>query len=158
MTGNRSGRQLSLTTRRELIQAIAERYHGAARADKKKILDEFIEVTGFHGKHAIRALRKTVAADHAKLPTPRPRIYDQAVVEGLTILWEAADRICGKRLKCAIPERYIRTRRKRFCLMFFMVARLNIRARTIPRRSPLTSVTSALSLATSVPEHRRCFP
>src|ERR1039457_6850695 len=103
MTGNRSGRQLSLTTRRELIQAIAERYHGAARADKKKILDEFIEVTGFHRKHAIRALRKTVAAGHAKLPTPRPRIYDQAVVEGLTILWEAADRICGKRLKCAIP-------------------------------------------------------
>jgi hypothetical protein len=86
-----------------LIQAIAERYHGAARADKKKILDEFIEVTGFHRKHAIRALRKTVAAGHAKLPTPRPRIYDQAVVEGLTILWEAADRICGKRLKCAIP-------------------------------------------------------
>jgi hypothetical protein len=24
-------------------------------------------------------------------------------MEGLTILWEAADRICGKRLKCAIP-------------------------------------------------------
>ena len=24
-------------------------------------------------------------------------------MEGLTILWEASDRICGKRLKCAIP-------------------------------------------------------
>ena len=101
--GNRSGRQLSLATRRELIQAIAGRYRAAARADKKKILDEFIEVTGFHRKHAIRALRRTVAADQAKVPTPRPRTYDQAVVEGLTILWEAADRICGKRLKCAIP-------------------------------------------------------
>jgi hypothetical protein len=104
MTGNRIGRQLSLATRRELIQAIAGRYHAAARTDKKKILDEFIKVTGFHRKHAIRALRRTVAAaDHAKVPTPRPRIYDQAVVEGLTILWEAADRICGKRLKSAIP-------------------------------------------------------
>src|SRR6202163_3925579 len=103
MTGNRIGRQLSLATRRELIQAIAGRYHAAARVDKKKILDEFIEVTGFHRKHAIRALRTTASADDAKAPSSRPRIYDQAVVEGLTILWEAADRICGKRLKCAIP-------------------------------------------------------
>jgi hypothetical protein len=103
MTGNRIGRQLSLATRRELIQAIAGRYHAAARVDKKKILDEFIEVTGFHRKHAIRALRRTASADDAKAPSSRPRIYDQAVVEGLTILWEAADRICGKRLKCAIP-------------------------------------------------------
>ena len=102
MTGYRNGRQLSLATRRELITAIAGRYHAAARADKKKILDEFIEVAGFHRKHAIRALRRTVVAD-AKVPAPRARIYDQAVVEGLTILWEAADRICAKRLKFAIP-------------------------------------------------------
>ena len=92
-----------MATRRELIQAIAGRYHAAARPDKKKILDEFIEVTGFHRKHAIRALRRTASADDAKAPSSRQRIYDQAVVEGLTILWEAADRICGKRLKCAIP-------------------------------------------------------
>ena len=34
MTGDRSRRQLSLATRRELIQAIAERYHAAARPEK----------------------------------------------------------------------------------------------------------------------------
>lgn len=28
---------------------------------------------------------------------------DQTVVQALTILWEAGDRICGKRLKQAIP-------------------------------------------------------
>src|SRR5258708_37697284 len=103
MTGNKKGRQLSLVTKRELIEAITGRYHAAARADKKKILDEFIEVTGFHRKHAIRALRRTGAVDLGEAPTARPRVYDQAVVEGLTILWEAADRICGKRLKRAIP-------------------------------------------------------
>ncbi len=94
-----------MTGRKELIQAIAERYRNSSRADKKKILDEFTEVTGFHRKHAIRALRKTkkhlngASAESA----PRSRVYDQAVVEALTILWEAADRICGKRLKQAIP-------------------------------------------------------
>ena len=89
-----------METRRELIQAIAERYRTATRADKRKILDEFTEVTGFHRKHAIRALRQR--GKEASKPA-RSRLYDEAIVQALTILWEAADRICGKRLKPAIP-------------------------------------------------------
>ena len=52
-----------MATRRELIQAIRGRYHAAARHDKKKILDEFIEVTGFHRKHAIRTLRRSAVTE-----------------------------------------------------------------------------------------------
>ncbi len=100
MTGNRSGRQLSLASRREFIQAIAERYHSAARPEKKQILDEFVKVTGYHRKHTIRALSRTAGDDGG--PTPRSRVYDEAVRSALTILWEAADRVCGKRLKEAI--------------------------------------------------------
>jgi hypothetical protein len=37
MAGNRQGRQLSLATRRELVQAVAERHPTANRADKQKI-------------------------------------------------------------------------------------------------------------------------
>jgi hypothetical protein len=77
-------------------------HHAAARQDKK-ILDEFIEVTGFHRKHAIRALRRSAPTEAPKPAAPRSRQYDEAVVRALTILWEAADRVCGKRLKCAIP-------------------------------------------------------
>ena len=90
-----------MTSRRELIEAIAGRYQTAGRMEKKKILDEFIKVTGFHRKHAIRALKRS-SGDRAE-PAPRSRIYDEAVGGALTILWEAADRICGKRLKEAIP-------------------------------------------------------
>ena len=79
MTGDRSGRQLSLATRRELIQAIAGRYHSAARSQKKQILDEFVKVTGFHRKHAIRALKR--ASPDSAAPPPRSRIYDEAVKE-----------------------------------------------------------------------------
>ena len=90
-----------MATRRELIEAIAGRYHAATRIEKKKILDEFIKVTGFHRKHAIRALKRH--AGNSSEPAPRARIYDDAAVAALTILWEAADRICGKRLKEAVP-------------------------------------------------------
>lgn len=31
-------------------------------------------------------------------------VYDEAINESLVVLWEAADRICGKRLKAAIPS------------------------------------------------------
>jgi hypothetical protein len=90
-----------LATKRELIEAIGGRYQEAGRVEKKTILDEFVQVTGFHRKHAIRALR--IKEQHPLTAAPRSRIYDEAVVEALTILWEAADRICGKRLKQAIP-------------------------------------------------------
>jgi hypothetical protein len=104
MAGNRIGRQLSLATRRELIEAIAGRYQAGTRIEKKKILDEFVEVTGFHRKHAIRALRKACGLKiDAHRRTSRPRLYNEAAVAALTVLWEAADRICGKRLKDAIP-------------------------------------------------------
>ncbi|MEO8663326.1 MAG: transposase [Bryobacteraceae bacterium] len=95
------GRQLSLATRRELIQAIGERYHSSSRPEKKTILDEFLQVTGYHRKHAIRALKRP--SGRKTKGAARPRIYDEAVRSALTILWEAADRICGKRLKEAIP-------------------------------------------------------
>jgi hypothetical protein len=100
MMGDRCRRQLSLETR-ELIQAITERYHAAGRSHKKEILDEFIKVTGYHRKHAIRALKRTTRP--CSEPAPRSRLYGEAVGGALVILWEAADRICGKRLKEAIP-------------------------------------------------------
>ena len=32
------------------------------------------------------------------------RIYDEAVRAAVIVIWEAADRICGKRLKAALPH------------------------------------------------------
>jgi hypothetical protein len=88
-------------TRRELIEAVAARYRAAERHEKKEILDEFVKVTGFHRKQAIRALRKALKQETPQ-PRQRTRIYDEAVREALTIVWEAADRICGKRLRQVI--------------------------------------------------------
>jgi hypothetical protein len=62
-------RQIELTTRRELTAAIRQRYQAADRNSKKLILDEFIKVTGYHRKHAIRAL-DTVKGDKSTTLSP----------------------------------------------------------------------------------------
>lgn len=89
-----------MATRREFKEAIGQRYRAAARWERRQILDEFTRVTGYHRKHALRVLLRPFLPRTAR---PRPRIYDEAVRQALTMLWEAGDRICGKRLKALLP-------------------------------------------------------
>ena len=94
---------ISLATRTEVLGAIRNRYREASKKDKSRMLDEFVAIVGCHRKHAVRLLRR------GDEPTPRSvpkgqRIYDEAVREALTVVWEASDRICGKRLKAALPS------------------------------------------------------
>ena len=66
------------------------------------ILDEFVAVTKFHRKHATRLLQ---GGSRGRPSGPRPgrRIYNDAAREALIVLWEASDRICGKRLRPLVP-------------------------------------------------------
>jgi hypothetical protein len=90
-----------MTTRKELVGALRVRYRSASYGERIKILDEFVALTGYHRKHAIRVLREPMAV--GKMVRARNRLYDEAVRQTLTVLWEAADRVCGKRLKALIP-------------------------------------------------------
>jgi hypothetical protein len=89
-----------MATRRELKEAIGQRYRAAGGWERRQILDEFTRVTGYHRKHALRVLHQPFVPRPAR---PRPRIYDEAVRQALALLWEASDRICGKRLKALLP-------------------------------------------------------
>src|SRR3982750_977730 len=95
-------RRVSMATRDELVAAVIERYSNGRRAEKGRILDEFVAVTGFHRKHAMRVLRGG-QANWRSAPRPERRLYDEAVREALIVLWEASDRVCGKRLKALAP-------------------------------------------------------
>ena len=90
-----------MATRTELVEAIIERYRSSSRVDKQRILDEFVAVTGYHRKHAIRVLRPS----EAEPPCARQYAvrYGPEVREALVALWEASDRLCSKRLKPLIP-------------------------------------------------------
>ena len=95
--------RVSKQVRNELVEALRERYKDAGIAEKSAILKEFTAVSGYHRKHAIRLLK-------ARIPTAvraavgGRRVYDEALKQALVIVWEAADRICGKRLKALIPS------------------------------------------------------
>ena len=92
-----------MAARREVLRVVKERYAGRCRSEKSRILDELVAVTGYHRKHAIRLLNQ----EEAEVDRPQRvgrRIYDEAVREALIIVWETADRICGKRLKAALPS------------------------------------------------------
>ncbi|OBP73535.1 integrase [Mesorhizobium loti] len=93
--------RLSMATRKELTTAVSERYRASTRAEKARILDEFVVVTGFHRKHAMRLLRRGEGPFAGR--RARPRIYDEAERNALILLWEASDRVCGKRLKALLP-------------------------------------------------------
>lgn len=95
--------QISKQTKRELLEVLRQRYQRAVKIDKTKILDEFVAVAGCHRKHAIRLLTGRGAACSVDAAVAR-RTYDEAVRQALIVLWEAADRICGKRLKAVLPS------------------------------------------------------
>ena len=95
-------RTVSMATRAELVAAVGKRYRGSDHVCRGRILDEFVAVRGFHRKHAMRVLREERRDEAARSRADR-RIYGEAVRTALVMIWEASDRLCGKRLRPLIP-------------------------------------------------------
>ena len=95
--------EISTATRTEVLGAIRSRYREASKRDKSRMLDEFVAMAGCHRKHAVRLLGLSERSTGRSVPKGR-RIYDEAVRQALIVVWEASDRICGKRLKAALPS------------------------------------------------------
>jgi hypothetical protein len=76
--------RLSMATRKELTEVAAERYQTSNYAEKTRILDEFVDITGYHRKHAMRLLRGEARARTGG--RRRRRIYDEAERNALVLL------------------------------------------------------------------------
>ena len=94
----------------ELLATIRDRYRTSSMREKSPILDEFIpELTSggdrHHPKQGIRLLGQ-FGNDGKQQPAVKKdrRSYDEAVRQALIVVWEAADRICGTRMKAALPH------------------------------------------------------
>ncbi|MCX6028346.1 MAG: transposase family protein [Chloroflexi bacterium] len=92
---------MSQKSKQELAEALRPRYQQAGRAEKCRMLDEFVAATGYHRKYASHLLK------HWPRRRTRQRRRStakyQVVVGALEQLWQVADQICGKRLVAALP-------------------------------------------------------
>ncbi len=87
----------------EYVKAVRDRYLKAEKKDKGKILEEFVQVTKYHRKAAIRLLHRDNPKRQWK-KRGRQRHYGREVTDVLRKTWEASDRLCSKRLKPFIGE------------------------------------------------------
>jgi hypothetical protein len=103
--------------RKRIAEATAGRYRQAGKREKGKILNEFVELTGFARSYAALVLRNQgrvvvvnrqlrVRGDVGKhLPRPgRGPTYDAETVKVLVQVWRIMDYICGKRLAPVLGE------------------------------------------------------
>ena len=94
---------MSQRSKRELSEEIRPRYLKARKAEKERILDEFIASTGYHRKYAIRVLKHGRPRRSSKKHGPA-KVYQGEVVVALEQIWEVCGRICSKRLHPFLPE------------------------------------------------------
>lgn len=97
-------RKISKGTRAELLIALRSRYVNGSKREKMRILDEFVAIAGYHRKHAVRLLGNHSTRENCQKQVAGKRIYNEAVKEALIVVWEAADRICSKRLKAIMAD------------------------------------------------------
>lgn len=107
--------RLTMKEKRSVAAVTARSYQRARKKDKKVVLDQFIELTGYNRSYAARLLRQhgkrtrvgttTIVGDVTKkVERERRRTYTKDVLEALKKIWMIMDCICGKRLKAAIAD------------------------------------------------------
>jgi hypothetical protein len=94
---------MSQRSKQELLAAVHPRYLKANKAEKTKIIDEFVAATGYHRKYALRVLKRGPRRSKGKRKG-RTTVYTGKVVEALETIWEICGRICSRRLHPYLPE------------------------------------------------------
>src|SRR3989337_2592845 len=108
--------RLTMKERQSVTAVVAARYRRTGKKDKKTILNEFTQVTGYNRSYAgflLRAWGKRVRINNKlvlvgdgrkKIKRDRPRVYDDNVLCALKKIWMIMDCIGGKRLAPVLGE------------------------------------------------------
>jgi hypothetical protein len=100
-------KNMSQSTRIEVLEKLRRRYQAAGAEHKTKLIDQAVQLLGYHRKAAIRALRQG-AVSSIKGPavlSGRPVKYEpNLLLPWLRPIWQASDYACGRRLVAMLPE------------------------------------------------------
>ena len=99
--------EMSAKTKTEVMKGLRKKYVRAGAEYRVGLIDQAVELFGYHRKAAIRALNAPpVAASGAVwVRAGRPREYHrEALLEPLKAIWFAAQQPCGSRLAAMLPE------------------------------------------------------
>src|ERR1041384_5339709 len=98
-------KDMNQTTRMQVLAKLRRRYKTAGAEHKRKLLDQAVQLLGYHRKSAIRALRVSAVVPGPVILTGRPVCYQPSLlVPWLRPIWQATDYACGRRLVAMLPE------------------------------------------------------
>lgn len=92
---------MSQKTRDELLERLRPSYARRGLPGRKRLLDEFCELSGYNRKYAIKLLRGQRGT--RKRPPGRKKTYDEDVHEVVRDIWRLSNQLCSKLLKAALP-------------------------------------------------------
>jgi len=95
--------KMSDSTCRELIDRRIREYQSGSRDERREMLNEVVDLTGYSVKHAIKVLNHGFppASDQRR---GRKAKYGNEVKRPLIQLWAASDRLCSKRLAAVLGD------------------------------------------------------
>jgi hypothetical protein len=98
-------KNMSQRTRTEVLEKLRRRYETAGAEHKRKLIDQAVQLLGYHRKAAIRALRRPTVERGPLILTGRRVKYEPSLlVPWLRPIWQATDYACGRRLVAMLPE------------------------------------------------------
>lgn len=94
---------MSKMSKREYLIQLKKKYWKTKKKVKIQLLNDFCDFTRYNRKYALHLLNNPIPAKWKRYKT-RSKIYDQAVIEPLLILWRASNEICAERFHPFIPD------------------------------------------------------
>lgn len=96
---------MSATTRQEVLRKLRRRYERAGPGHKRQLLDQAVDLLGYHRKSAIRALGAPELTRAPRVNRGRPTQYEPGfLAPWLRPIWQATDYACGRRLVAMLPD------------------------------------------------------